>query len=122
MPSKKFVFLTVSVPRRIYDLVIRFFTHLCLVFRFLKVDMSQESQDVILEAWNQILQKQGDMGLVLMYTGAFGEQAVDKTAAYLARTLAFPLIVLLIADGFLPKTCPVVSAGLVGWPHCANAR
>ncbi|KAG8876137.1 Nucleoporin nup84 [Tulasnella sp. 331] len=71
-------------PRR-YVPTIRFYTHLCLVLRFLRVDMPLKAQDEILAAYSSILEAEGDTALVLMYAGAFGDKSVERYAAYLAH-------------------------------------
>ncbi|KAG9025328.1 Nucleoporin nup84 [Tulasnella sp. JGI-2019a] len=77
-------FIQESSPRT-YVSTIRFFTHLCLVLRFLRVDMPMKPQDDILEAYSGILEAEGDTALVLMYAGAFGNKSVERYATYLAH-------------------------------------
>ncbi|VDB98104.1 unnamed protein product [Peniophora sp. CBMAI 1063] len=69
-----------------YPSLTRFFAHLCLFMR-----MADEEQhvspfvtQVILEAYLGVLEREGQRGLIAMYAGALGDNAVDRYAHFLA--------------------------------------
>ncbi|KIO24192.1 hypothetical protein M407DRAFT_26387 [Tulasnella calospora MUT 4182] len=71
---------------RDWQLVIRFFAHLCLFLRVIHEPIPTPAVDVILNEYIRQLETDPTSSpLVALYVGALGESAVEKYASYLAR-------------------------------------
>jgi nuclear pore complex protein Nup107 len=71
----------VSSPE--YAPLCRFFAHLCLFLRLIDVSIPPLAEQVILEAYLQVLEAAGQRELIAMYAGALGDNAVERYALFL---------------------------------------
>ncbi|TBU27484.1 107-domain-containing protein [Dichomitus squalens] len=73
--------LYVSAPE--YPALTRFFAHLCLFLQLIDMPVSPLATQVILEAYLPVLESAGQRELFAMYTGALGDNAVERYALFL---------------------------------------
>ncbi|TBU51798.1 nuclear pore protein 84/107 [Dichomitus squalens] len=71
----------VSAPE--YPALTRFFAHLCLFLQLIDMPVSPLATQVILEAYLRVLESAGQRELFAMYTGALGDNAVERYALFL---------------------------------------